>query len=415
MEGAEKWGFENEELKMTKMYKLKEIADKIYYVGVNDRQKALFENMWPLPHGVSYNSYLIVDEKSVLIDTVDVCYSDIFLKKIADALNGQPLDYLVVNHMEPDHAGSIRLLRQQYPDVQIIGNKQTFGMLDGYHGITTGLHEVKEGHTLKIGRRELTFYMAPMVHWPEVMVTYEKTDKILFSADAFGTYGTLDGGVIDTEMNVDHFWEEMIRYYANIVGKYGNPVQRILQKLSTLNIQTICSTHGPVWREHVAKAIGIYDRLSRYEGEDGVVIVYGSMYGNTEQMAEAIAASLSDHGVKNIVMHNVSKSPASYVLKDVFKYKGLIIGSPTYSNSLFPEVEAILSKIEMREVKDRLYGYFGSFTWAGAAVKRLSAFGEKMKWESVGIPVEQKQGLKADKYEECQALGKAMAEQLKNI
>lgn len=395
------------------MYKLKEIADKVYYVGVNDRQKALFENMWPLPYGVSYNSYLIVDEKTVLVDTVDVCYSDIFLKKIADALEGRSLDYLIVNHMEPDHAGSIRLLRQQYPDVQIVGNKLTFGMLDGYHGITTGLHEVKEGDTLNIGRHQLSFYMAPMVHWPEVMVTYDSTDKLLFSADAFGTYGTLDGGVIDEEMNVEHLWEEMIRYYSNIVGKYGNPVQRALQKLSALEIDTICSTHGPVWRKYAKKAIDIYDRLSRYEGEDGVVVVYGSMYGNTEQMAEAIASSLSAHGVKNIVLHNVSKSPASYILKDVFKYKGLIIGSPTYSNSLFPEVEAILSKIEMREVKNRLYGYFGSFTWAGAAVKRLTAFGEKMKWETVGSPVEQKQGMKADKYEECWALGKAMAEQLK--
>lgn len=395
------------------MYKLKEIADKVYYVGVNDRQKALFENMWPLPYGVSYNSYLIVDEKTVLIDTVDVCYSDIFLKKIADALNGRTLDYLVVNHMEPDHAGSIRLLRQQYPDVRIIGNKKTFGMLEGFHGITEELYEVKEGDSLETGRHKLTFYMAPMVHWPEVMVTYDETDKILFSADAFGTYGTLDGGVIDSDMNVDHYWEEMIRYYANIVGKYGNPVQKALQKLSGLEIQTICSTHGPVWREHIDKAIQIYDRLSRYEAEEGVVIIYGSMYGNTEQMAEAIASSLSENGIKNIVMHNVSKSNASYILKDVFKYKGVIVGSPTYSNQLFPEVEAVLCKLELREIKSRIFGCFGSFTWAGAAVKRLAAFGERVKWEMVECPVEQKQGMNAGKYEECRALGKAMAEKLK--
>lgn len=395
------------------MYKLKEIADKIYYVGVNDRQKALFENMWPLPYGVSYNSYLIVDEKTVLVDTVDVCYSDIFLKKIEDALAGRELDYLIVNHMEPDHAGSIRLLRHRYPGVQIVGNTKTFGMLAGFHGIKEGLYEVKEGDSLNIGSRSLTFYMAPMVHWPEVMVTYDAADKLLFSADAFGTYGALDGGVIDTEMNVERFWEEMIRYYANIVGKYGNPVQMALRKLSGLEIQTICSTHGPVWRENIAKVVGIYDRLSRYEGEEGVVIVYGSMYGNTEQMAEAIASSLADNGVRNIVMHNVSKSPASYILKDIFKYKGLIIGSPTYSNQLFPEVDSLLTKIEMREVKNRYFGYFGSFCWAGAAVKRLCAFGEKMKWQTVGCPVEQKQGLIADKYEDCLALGKAMAEAIK--
>ena len=393
---------------------MKEIANQIYYVGVNDRQKTLFENMWPLPYGVSYNAYLIVDEKTVLIDTVDVCYSDLFLKKVAEALQGRTLDYLIVNHMEPDHAGSIRLLRQQYPGVKIVGNTKTFGMLAGFHGITDGLYEVKEGDTLNTGVHQLCFYMAPMVHWPEVMVTYDATDKILFSADAFGTYGTLDGAVVDKDMDCSHYWDEMVRYYANIVGKYGNPVQRALQKLSALEIQTICSTHGPVWQEHVAKAVGIYDRLSRYEAEEGVVILYGSMYGHTEQMAEVIASALADQGVKRIVMHNVSKTPASYILADVFRYKGIIVGSPTYSNQLFPEVEAVLSKIELREVKNRLFGYFGSFSWAGAAVKRLAAFGEKMKWETVGTPAEQKQGMTAADHAACYALGKAMAEQLKS-
>ena len=393
---------------------MKEIANQIYYVGVNDRQKTLFENMWPLPYGVSYNAYLIVDEKTVLIDTVDVCYSDLFLKKVAEALQGRTLDYLIVNHMEPDHAGSIRLLRQQYPGVKIVGNTKTFGMLAGFHGITDGLYEVKEGDTLNTGVHQLTFYMAPMVHWPEVMVTYDATDKILFSADAFGTYGTLDGAVVDKDMDCSHYWDEMVRYYANIVGKYGNPVQRALQKLSALEIQTICSTHGPVWQEHVAKAVGIYDRLSRYEAEEGVVILYGSMYGHTEQMAEVIASALADQGVKRIVMHNVSKTPASYILADVFRYKGIIVGSPTYSSQLFPEVEAVLSKIELREVKNRLFGYFGSFSWAGAAVKRLAAFCEKMKWETVGTPAEQKQGMTAADHAACYALGKAMAEQLKS-
>ena len=393
---------------------MKEIANQIYYVGVNDRQKTLFENMWPLPYGVSYNAYLIVDEKTVLIDTVDVCYSDLFLKKVAEALQGRTLDYLIVNHMEPDHAGSIRLLRQQYPDVKIVGNTKTFGMLAGFHGITDGLYEVKEGDTLNTGAHQLSFYMAPMVHWPEVMVTYDATDKILFSADAFGTYGALDGAVVDKDMDCSHYWDEMVRYYANIVGKYGNPVQRALQKLSALEIKTICSTHGPVWQEHVAKAVGIYDRLSRYEAEEGVVILYGSMYGHTEQMAEVIASALADQGVKRIVMHNVSKTPASYILADVFRYKGIIVGSPTYSNQLFPEVEAVLSKIELREVKNRLFGYFGSFSWAGAAVKRLAAFGEKMKWETVGTPAEQKQGMTAADHAACYALGKAMAEQLKS-
>ena len=390
---------------------MKAVAKDIYYVGVNDRQKALFENLWPLPGGVSYNSYLIVDDKTVLVDTVDICYSDLFFKRVAKLLGGRKLDYLVVDHMEPDHAGSIRLLRQIYPDVKIIGNKQTFGMLAGYHGITDGLHEVKEGDTLDLGHHKLSFYMAPMVHWPEVMVTYEETEKVLFSADAFGTFGTLDGGVLDTDMDTDRFWSEMTRYYANIVGKYGGPVQRALKKLSGLDIQTICSTHGPVWTRQSGDVIALYDRLSRYEGLDGVTIVYGSMYGHTEQMAEDIATALSDGGVRHIAMHNVSKSHGSYILRDVFNYRGLIVGCPTYSGQLYPEVEMVLSEIKLREVKDRLFSYFGSFTWAGAAVKHLAAYAEAMKWEVVGTPVEQKQGISTE--EQCLALGQAMAERLR--
>ncbi|MDR1330470.1 MAG: FprA family A-type flavoprotein [Tannerella sp.] len=388
---------------------MKKIANDIYYVGVNDRRKTLFENLWPLPQGISYNSYLIADTKTALIDTVDAGYSDLFVAKVAGALAGRPLDYLVVNHMEPDHSGSIGLLRRLYPDMRIVGNRQTFGMLAGFYGIADGLHEVAEGDTLALGRHCLTFYMAPMVHWPEVMMAFDAADGILFSADAFGTYGALDGGVTDSEINVDRYMDEMIRYYANIVGKYGNPVQKILRKLSALDVRTICSTHGPVWSERRADAVGVYDRLSRGEGEPGVTVVYGSMYGHTEQMAETVAASLSEHGVRRIAMHDVSTAHASYILRDVFRYRGLIIGSPTYSGQLFPGVDALLRAIEVREVKNRLFGCFGSFTWAGAAVRHLTAFAEAMKWETVGEPAEQKQAMTAESYDRCRALGRAMA------
>ena len=393
------------------------ISPSIQYIGVDDKTIDLFESQYIVPHGISYNSYVILDEKIAVMDTVDARATGPWLKNLADVLGDRKPDYLVVSHMEPDHASNIQTLAEKYPDMKIVASAKALSMIPQFFTFDISDRSIvaKEGETLSLGQHTLQFFMAPMVHWPEVMVTYDVTDKIVFSADAFGTYGTLDGGVIDTEMNVEHYWEEMIRYYSNIVGKYGSPVQRALQKLSGLDIQTICSTHGPVWREYASKAIDIYDRMSRYEGEEGVVIIYGSMYGNTEQMAEAIAASLADNGIKNIVMHNVSKSPSSYILKDVFKYKGVIVGSPTYSNQLFPEVEAVLSKIELREVKNRIFGYFGSFTWAGAAVKRLAAFGEKMKWETVGTPVEQKQGLSATKYEECLALGKEMAGKLKTI
>jgi flavorubredoxin len=390
---------------------MKRITNDIYYVGVNDRQKRLFENLWELPCGVSYNSYLIDGEKTILIDTVDICYSEIFFGKINEVLKNRNLDYLVIDHIEPDHSGSIGLLRKLYPDIKIIGNKQTFGMLNGFYGITDGLLEVKDGDTLNIGERTLKFITAPMVHWPEVMLTYDEKDRALFSADAFGCYGTLDGGVIDSEMNTERFWPEMIRYYSNIIGKYGNPVQKALRKISGLQTNIICSTHGPVWTEQRDKATGIYDRLSRYEGLNGVTIVYGSMYGHTEQMAETIAAALAEGGVRDIAMHNASKSRPSFILRDIFNYRGVIIGSSTYSNRIFPEIESLLDKIETREVKNRLFGYFGNFSWAGAAVKRLETFAGTMKWETVGVPVEQKQNISTE--ELCTALGLAMAEKLK--
>lgn len=375
------------------MYQIQNITDSIYYVGVNDRSKHLFENMWALPDGVSYNSYLIVDEQVTLIDTVDVCYSDIFFHKIERILGDRPIDYLIVNHMEPDHGGSIGLLRQRYPNVKIIGNKKTFDMLYGYHGITEGLVEVKAGETLRVGKHEFTFMLAPMVHWPEVMFTYESTERVLFSADAFGTFGALNGHLFDYEADLTRYLEDMHRYYSCIVGKYGNFVQKALKSVleKNLPVDFICSTHGVVWtKEHFAEALAIYDRLSKYEGEDGVVILYGSMYGNTEQLADVIAQSLAKAGVKKIICHNVSKSEQSQILSDIFRYKGLIIGSPTYSNGIFSPIENIMNLIRLRELKNRVYSVFGSFTWAPMAVKKLVPFAEEMQWKSVGQPVEMK-------------------------
>ena len=390
------------------------LKGKIHYVGVNDRKTHLFEGMWPIPYGVSYNSYLVVDEKVALVDTVEIGYFDIFLQNIKSILGDRPIDYLIVNHMEPDHSSSIALIKQYYPHVTLVGNVKTFGMIDGYYGVETQRLVVKEGDTLDLGHHKLSFYMAPMVHWPEVMVTYDATEQVLFSADAFGTYGTVDGGPIDTQINLDKYWDEMVRYYANIVGKYGTPVQKALQKLGALPIQMICSTHGPVWTENISKVIGIYDRLSRYDADKGAVIVYGSMYGHTEQMAELIAKQLTANGVKNVVMHNVSKSHSSYILADIFKYNGLIIGSPTYNTQLYPEVEAILGKILMRDIKGRCLGWFGSFSWAGKAVGLLGEFAEKSHFTLVGEPVEMKQGMLASVEELCKALAEAMAEAINN-
>ncbi|MFC0878124.1 FprA family A-type flavoprotein [Saccharicrinis sp. FJH2] len=398
------------------MYTSKRIKGDIYYVGVNDRKTERFENMWPIPRGVSYNSYLIMDEKVALIDTVEISFVEQYLKKIETVLKGRSIDYLVVDHIEPDHGGSIRMIKNRFPDITIVGNKKTFDMLDGFFSMECNKLEIKEGDSLTLGKNELQFYTAPMVHWPEVMVTYNATEKVLFSADAFGTWGTLDGGIFDTDINLDHIWDEMRRYYSNIVGKYGNPVQKALSKLSGLDIEVICSTHGPIWTTDIPKVVGKYDTWSKYEPEEsGVVIAYGSMYGNTEEMAETIANAISENGVKNIVMHDVSKSHASYIISDIWKYNGLIIGSPTYSNQLFPLVQALLDKIKIRGVKQRVFSYFGSYAWSGATHKYFQQFAEEMKWDVVGIPVEEKLRMNDEKLQECLSLGAAMAEKIKSV
>ena len=391
-----------------------EIKNKVYYVGVNDRNKSLFEGLWPLPNGVSYNSYLIDDDKVVLVDTVEVDFFTQFIENIKEVIGERPIDYLVVNHMEPDHSGSIALLQKYYPDIKIIGNKKTFGMLEGFYGLTENLVEVKNGDFIETGSHTLTFVLTPMVHWPETMVTLDTTDNILFSGDAFGCFGALNGGIIDEEINCDTFWLEMVRYYSNIVGKYGVPVQNALKKLAGVQIDYICATHGPVWHQYISKVIDMYDRMSRYETEEGLVICYGTMYGNTERMAEQIARAASPAGIKNIVMDNVSKTHHSYIIRDVFRYKGLIVGAPTYNAGLYHEMDVLLNELANKDIKNHLIGWFGSHCWASKAVAEIQKLNdERLKFEPVGTPVDMKQALTAETKEQCAALGKAMAMKLK--
>ncbi len=390
-----------------------EITNQIYYVGVNDRNKELFEGLWPLPNGVSYNSYLIVDEKICLIDTVEVDFFIQYLENIHEVIGDRPIDYLVVNHMEPDHSGSIALIRKYYPEIKIVGNKKTFGMAEGFYGIADNLVEVKNNDTLQLGAHTLQFVLTPMVHWPETMVTLDTTSHVLFSGDAFGCFGALNGGIIDADINCDTFWLEMVRYYSNIVGKYGTPVQNALKKLAGVQLDYLCSTHGPVWHEHVQKVIGIYDRLSRYEAEEGIVICYGTMYGNTERMAEIIAKAASCAGIKNIVMYNVSKTHHSYILRDLFRYKALIVGAPTYNTGLYHEMDVLLSEISGKDMKNRLIAWFGSYSWASKAAEKIQQWNENhLHFEAVGTPVEMKQAVNPTVREQCEALGRAVAERL---
>ena len=393
---------------------MKAITNNIYYVGVNDRNKALFEGLWPLPNGVSYNSYLIVDEKTCLIDTVEVDFFTQYLENIREVIGDRPIDYLVVNHMEPDHSGSIALIKKYYPDIRVVGNKKTFGMMQGFYGVASPDDvEVKNGDTLSLGGRELTFVLTPMVHWPETMVTLDSNSHVLFSGDAFGCFGALNGGIIDSEINCDTFWLEMVRYYSNIVGKYGTPVQNALKKLAGIQLDYICATHGPVWHDFIAKVIDIYDRLSRYDSEEGIVICYGTMYGNTERMAEIIANAASQAGIKNIVIYNVSKTHHSYILRDIFRYKALIVGAPTYNTSLYHEMDVLLSELAHKDMKNRLIAWFGSFGWASKAVAKIKEWNDTaLHFEAVGEPVEMKQAINDVTRAQCEALGRAMAERL---
>ena len=388
-----------------------EITDKVYYVGVNDRNKALFEGLWPLPNGVSYNSYLIVDDKVCLIDAVEVDFFVQFIENVHEVLGDRKIDYLVINHMEPDHSGGLALLRKYYPDIQVIGNKKTFDMMSGFYGIRENTLEIKNGDTLDLGHHTLRFFLTPMVHWPETMMTLcEGQKSILFSGDGFGSFGALNGGLIDSEINTDWCWDEMMRYYSNIVGKYGIPVQNALKKLAGIHIDYICSTHGPVWHEHVEKVVEMYDRMSKYETSSGLVICYGTMYGNTERMAEHIARAASLAGVKDIVMYNVSKTHHSYIIRDVFKFRGLIVGAPTYNTGLYHEMDVLLSEIANHDVKNHLIGWFGSYAWASKAVNAIGEWNEKrLHFEQVGEPVEMKQALTPEVKAECERLGREMA------
>lgn len=386
-----------------------EILPGIHYVGVNDRTTTRFEALWSLPMGVSYNAYLVAGEKIALIDTVEESFGSRLEANIREAIGERKIDYLVVNHMEPDHSSSVRALRMLYPDIRIVGNAKTLQMLQGFYGIDTGTLEVKEGDSISLGSKTLSFYMAPMVHWPETMVTWCAEAGTLFSGDAFGTFGAIDGGITDSQVDPSRYWDEMRRYYACIVGKYGVPVQKALAKVRGLNPTTICSTHGPVWQREIPQVIDVYDRLSRYEGEPGVVVAYASMYGNTEQMAERIARELASREVGPIRVYNLSYADPSVVLRDVFRFDTLIVGGPTYNGNLFPPVAELLDRIAARGIPRRRFGWFGSFCWAGASVRLLAEFAQKMKWEPLCDPVEMKQGYSHEMCDPCATLAETVA------
>ena len=391
-----------------------QVTETIKYVGVNDHDIDLFEGQYDVrENGMAYNSYVVIGEKVAVADTVDARFVDEWLGNVETALDGRTPDYLVMHHMEPDHSGALPFMLEVYPQARIVGNRQTLGMVKGfYHVADNRLLEVADGATLPLGGKTLRFFLTPMVHWPETMMTYVEEDRVLFSGDAFGTFGALNGGVVDTEMDTAWYRDEMYRYYSNIVGKYGRFVEKALAKLAVIDINFICSTHGPVWHDHIDEVIEIYGKLARYESEPGVTVIYGSMYGNTAEVAEEIGRQLSARGVRNIRIHNASHDNMSDMISDAFRYEGLIVGAPTYSMHIFPPVEQFMIAMETREVKNKVTASFGSFTWASGAAAKINEYLAAMKAEPV-YTMTMKQSIDSSVKEEIARLAEAVVGNLK--
>lgn len=366
--------------------KMKKISNRIYSVGVNDNDKELFEGLWPLPFGVSYNSYIVADEKVALIDTVECGFEKEFMDNIQEAIADREIDYLVINHMEPDHSSLISYMLEKYPSLKIIGNSKTYPMLRGYYKVPEDrVQIVAEGQTINLGSCRLQFFMVPMVHWPETMVSWLEDEGTIFSGDAFGTFGNAPEEMTDSADTFEQYSDEMARYYSNIVGKYGGPVQSALKKLSSLNIERICSTHGPVWEQNCSKVISLYDRLSKGETSRGVCIVYGSMYGNTAAAADALALECEKLGIPyaihDLAGNNAGSMGISGALRDCFLFDTLAVGSPTYNNGIFPPVEMFMRALSSRMVKGKRFLAFGSYSWAGASVRSLNELAKASDFE----------------------------------
>ena len=356
------------------MYCTRKVADDLIWVGADDRRLAMFEGVYSVPRGVSYNSYLLLDEKTVVFDTVDHAVEKTFLENVEHGLNGRTLDYLVVQHMEPDHSATIRTLLMLYPEAEVVCSKKTEGMLRQFFGdaVKMNIKVVGEGDTLKTGKHEFTFLAAPMVHWPEVNVTYDMTTKTLFSADAFGTFGALNGALFADEVDFFRdYLDEARRYYTNIVGKYGVQVQALLKKAATVEIQTICPLHGFVWRENIGAYLEKYQKWSLYEPEvSGVMIAYASVYGNTENAANILACKLRDKGIKT-TMFDVSVAETSEVVAASFQYSHLVFAAPTYNGGIFIKMDEVLRDIEAHSLKNRTVAFMENGTWAVTCGKQM--------------------------------------------
>ena len=400
------------------MQNIRKINNDLYYVGASDRRLSLFENVYPVPRGVSYNSYLLRDEKTVLMDTADCAVREQYFENVAAALDGRTLDYLVVNHMEPDHAALIADLLLRYPETMVVTTAKAAQMMEQFFGSKpANLQAVKEGDQLCTGRHTLTFVMAPMVHWPEVMMTYDIADKTLFSADAFGTFGALNGNIFADEVNFDRDWlDDARRYYINIVGKYGVQVQNVLKKAAGLPIEMICPLHGPVWRQDLAYFIGKHDIWSSYRPEkEGVLVIYGSIYGHTASAAEKMAAALADRGVKGIAMYDASHTDASQLVAECFRYSHLVLASSTYNAGIYTPIENLLHDLKAHSWQNRTVAIIENGTWAAQSGKAMRTLLEEMKNITIlGEDLSLKSAMKETQVEDLEFLANLIIANLHN-
>lgn len=390
------------------------VGGDAWWVGVNDRETDLFEALWTLPQGVAYNAYVLKGtEATAAIDTVKGPWVDEYLHKVDQALEGRSLDYLVVNHMEPDHAGLIAQLKARWPGLRLVGNAKTMPLLRAYHGIESDTVTVKDSETLDLGGHLLQFFTVPMLHWPESMVTFDVPSGTLFSNDAFGGFGAHEGGLFDDERPRSRWEDEMLRYYAAIVARFSNVAQAALKKLGGLNIKAIYPSHGTLFRSNPGQVIELYDRWSRQETEEGAVVAYGSMYGNTKRMAEAVCSGLSQAGIKDVRLYDAARCDLSFVLRDVWRFRGLALLSCTYNTLLFPAMESLCSKLLNRSPKKRILGLAGSYSWSKGALTALQDFAERAKLERAAPDVEVFASPSAEDLARCAEMGRDLGEKVK--
>ena len=392
---------------------MKEVAKGIYYIGVNDYKTDLFEGLWPLPEGVSYNSYIVKGkEKTAIIETVKNLFVNEFLSNIEEITPFESIDYIVLNHLEPDHTSSLLKLLEKIPNAQIYCSNKAINMLESLYKITDNVHSAKEGDSLDLGDKKLVFYMDPLVHWPETMVTYEEKEGVLFSCDAFGSFKTLETGIFDDEVDIESYRDETIRYFSNIVGKYTKYVLQAIEKLSDLDIKIVAPAHGLLWRKDPKKIIDLYVQLSQMKGEQSVVIIWGSMYGNTKKVVNHVAQGIKEEGL-SVTILDVVRDHLSYQLKETWKHKGVILGFPTYDGAEFLPISYYLHIMKRKNIHNRIVGFFGSSLWSGRALKKAADKLVDLDWTIIEPLLEFRGAATKEILTQAKELGRNVAQKVK--